>query len=479
MRFRLAFKLILVSLFFLLVIFASITIEVVHINSKNLRSSLQNESKSFAALAVKPIGETFETFQSSGTFQIQTQINQFLALDPNIFSVAIVNTAGSVVYKQDLSFPDKVSPSLASSFTPVYEYSPSGVIQTIYQPFIEDSGQHQYAVVYSISSQSLEQSVHQVETSTILLSAVALVFSAILTYGLLSWLFIHPIQQISRQALIISAGTLDLQIKELRKDEIGDLAIAVNTMANSLKTDIKKLRDVDSLKSEFMMISSHNLRTPLSVIETYLEQLDSLKLNKDAAKLIEIVDANTKRLKVFAENMLTISQMEAGQGDPDPPVTIDSNEFFKGLHAQLNTLTSAKQINLGFNLPPDLPDITIQQRRFHDALWNILDNAIKFTPNNGAIVFGVVFDRDHLNITVKDTGIGIAAEEIPKLFTKFHRGTSTLNYDYEGTGIGLYLAKLIISQQGGTITIESELHKGTIVTITLPVHALTTPATTT
>lgn len=470
MRFRLTYKLILVSLFFLLVIFASITIEVVHTDVKNLRTSLQNDSKSFAALAVQPIGETFLTFQNSGTFQIKTQIQQSMSQDPDISNIGIVDIDGTTVYSQNPGFPSSINASTASSFSPVDDYGANGFIQTIYQPFIEDTGIHQYEIVYDISSASMETSLHQVETSTILLGLVGLILSAILTYGLLSWLFINPIDQISRQALLISSGKLDAQIRMLRKDEIGDLAVAVNTMATSLKADIKKLQEVDSLKSEFMMISSHNLRTPLTVIDSYLEQLDSLSLSKEAAELIEIVGANTKRLKVFAENMLIIAQMEAGRNDPDSPTMINSNDFFTQIGEQLKTLGSAKHIQVNVSLPTDLPNISVQKRKFNDALWNIADNALKFTSAGGLIEFNVLVNGSELLIEIKDNGIGISDEEIPKLFTKFHRGTSVMRYDYEGTGIGLYLAKLIIEQQNGKIAITSKQAKGTTVTITLPLN---------
>jgi two-component system phosphate regulon sensor histidine kinase PhoR len=104
------------------------------------------------------------------------------------------------------------------------------------------------------------------------------------------------------------------------------------------------------------------------------------------------------------------------------------------------------------------------------AIYNLLDNALKFTAEQGQIELSLAHVADAIQIVTKDNGVGIAPEEINKLFTKFHRGTSTLNYNYEGTGIGLYLTKLIITEHGGTIAVQSELGKGSTFTITLPLQ---------
>jgi signal transduction histidine kinase len=103
------------------------------------------------------------------------------------------------------------------------------------------------------------------------------------------------------------------------------------------------------------------------------------------------------------------------------------------------------------------------------ALGNILDNAIKFNKEDGAVTVRASAADGALTFVVADTGIGIRPEEMPKLFTKFHRGTSTLNYDYEGAGIGLYLTKLIIDKHGGRIDVESQTGKGATFTVHLPV----------
>lgn len=104
------------------------------------------------------------------------------------------------------------------------------------------------------------------------------------------------------------------------------------------------------------------------------------------------------------------------------------------------------------------------------ALGNLVDNAIKFTKDNGSVKVNARVNDGQFILTVTDTGAGIKSEEIPKLFTKFHRSTSESSYDYEGAGLGLYLSKLIIEQHGGKIDVKSELDKGSTFTVYLPIE---------
>ncbi|MFI5240710.1 MAG: ATP-binding protein [Candidatus Saccharimonadia bacterium] len=472
-RFGLQLKFIIVIVILLLIIFSSITYELVRINAGSLRTDLNKRSQTFAALAVEPIGNSFLTYKDSGQIQIQTQIQQYMQLDSNITNIEVADTSGRVLYSQQLGYPAQISSDYAKTFVQISKFDSAGNISTIYTPFIESSGVHQYAVIYSISSQSLQNSIAHAIDSSLLLGFFGLLLSVVVTFGFMNWLFVAPIDLISRQALSISRGELDRQIEVKRSDEIGDLAVAVNTMTNALKNDIQKLREVDNLKSEFMMISSHNLRTPLTIIEGYMEALREEHLDKQAVKLVEIVDANTARLKVFAENMLVISQLEAGQTTGENRTLIDATDFLGEIGRQFKTIAEAKGLSAQINIAENLPKLSTQVHRLHDGLWNVLDNAIKFTQPGGVVTLSAQYQSSETRIllNISDNGIGISSDEIPKLFTKFHRSSTTKSYDYEGTGIGLYLAKLIIEEQGGQIKLSSVFEHGTKIEISLPVEA--------
>jgi signal transduction histidine kinase len=143
-----------------------------------------------------------------------------------------------------------------------------------------------------------------------------------------------------------------------------------------------------------------------------------------------------------------------------PVITGISNEF----------AALAKQKNIEFTSNIDTAaSVKLNNPYFHSALWNILDNAYKFTHEGGIIELNAVDIDNKLEVIVKDNGIGIAANEITQLFTKFHRATDTLVYDYEGMGIGLYLTKLIVEQHNGTVEVESTEGKGSTFTFYLPI----------
>jgi len=467
-RWSLRARFLLVLIAFLIMVFAAITLVIVRHNSNTLKTNLVDESKSFAALATQPIGSAFELYQDSGTIAIQQQVNQFTSLDAHINQVEVVNTNGKQLFINDAAHPISVSASEADNFSPSYIHNKQGDLIGIVQPYIENFGIHRYAVVYGISYDSVNQSIQQIVNVIVLLSVGILLVALIIGYLLINRLFLRPVANVSRQALLISKGELDQQIQLGRHDEIGDLATAVNTMASSLKADIAKLTEVDRLKSEFLMITSHNLRTPLTTIEGYIDQIKLTKFSsQDLTQSIEIIAANVTRLKGFAEDVLTISTMEAGGQEivRSEPVAMES--VLRNIADEFRPV--AKQKDLIFKATITTSAwASIEKSQFHSVLWNLLDNAYKFTPKAGTIELTATTSSDRLEITVKDTGIGIAAAEIPQLFTKFHRATDILVYDYEGTGIGLYIAKLLLKRYGGDITVQSIEGKGSSFTISLP-----------
>jgi len=419
-------------------------------------------------LATQPIGSAFETYSQSGTIRIQQEIGNFTDLDNDISQVEVIDTSGNQLFTNNGGSPIKVSAGDAVAVTPTYLHSANGNLVAIVEPYVESYGIHRYNVVYGISYQSVNKSIDSIVTSIITLSAAILLFSLLAWYFLINRLFLQPVARLSHLALVISKGDLNRPIHLDRNDEIGDLANAVDTMASALKADITKLKNMDQLKSEFLMIIAHNLRTPLAVISGYL---DIIKISPDPGKLLDEhiteIMASVSRLGHFAEAALTISTMEEGQislrSEPvemAAPIRSIADEF----------AALAKQKKLQFTADVQTTAwAKVNKPYFHSALWNILDNAYKFTPQGGVVELKAVTSAANLEITVKDSGIGIATNELPKLFTKFHRGTDTMVYNYEGTGIGLYLTKLIIDQFGGNISVDTGEGKGSTFTLQLPV----------
>lgn len=476
MRLSIRAKVILAVSLSLIAIFAVIMYLLVVHNIDQLRSNINVSSKSFASLATPPIGNTFLLYQDSGSIKITQQVNKLLALDPDVTAIQIVSVDGKQLYSSRDGMDAAISSDLAGSFTPKYITGSNGFIRQVVEPYFEDSGAHRYSVVYDISDKSAQQSLNDVVRLLIYAGVVILLVSIVSTTWLLNRLFIRPLRDVSRSANIISAGNFDQQIVARHKDEIGDLATSVNKMADFLKADIAKLRELDKLKTEFMMIASHNLRTPLTVMRGNIEMAEYAKTTDELKKIIQRVQESVVRLHLMAEDLLTISTLEAGKQQMEKN-EVDAKQFVESTVSEFAVLAGKKKLYWEFkNDVPENLKLNISQSNMRSALANLLDNAIKFTKEGGAVRVLADVQQDRLAFTVNDTGIGIAPEEMSKLFTKFHRGTSTAQYDYEGVGIGLYLTKLIVSEHGGQIGVKSEPGKGSTFTVYLPLAAPPAPA---
>ncbi len=469
---RLKFAVVIVVL--LALIFGAMAVILIRQDSKNLRNDLNTKSKLFASLATSPIGNSFLTYQDSGQIKITQQIQSFTDLNPEISNVAVVDTAGKLAFNQHNQQNVQISAQDAGSFEPVYYKSSSGIIQRIIVPLIEDNGSHRFNLVYFVSSAAVEATVHSTEMSILWFSILGLLISIVLTYLLTSRLFVVPIQKVSAQALAISLGNFNQEINAKSRDEVGDLAKAVNAMAESLKANIAKLQDADKLKSEFMMITSHNLRTPLTIINGYMETLKKYQVDLKLRHILDTIAVSGKRLEAFAEDMLTISQVESG-ADVIQKQPTEIASLLQSLANDFAVLAKQKNIIFSSNISTGQHQADISPAHLRSAMWNLLDNALKFTPNGGFIKLTAQVIDQKVQISVADSGIGIATEEIPKLFTKFHRGTDTWKYQYEGTGIGLYSTKLVIDRLGGSISVASQLDHGSTFTVQLPVLPDTPP----
>ncbi len=446
-------------------IFVVIVVILIQSEGSSLRQDLLSRSKAFAALATKPIGDAYATYQDSGSVIVTQRVVGFTNLDSNVTNVSVVNISGKYGYSLHNGVAP-VSVSQAASFQPIYIYHQAAIQRIIY-PYIDDNGGHQYAVVYDISSADVSRAVRNLEVSIILYSLFGLVLSAVVTYLLINQLFLKPIRQLRDRALIISNGYYREEIVVDRHDEIGDLAQSVKQMANRLTDDIQKLKEVDKVKSEFMMIASHNLRTPLTIIDGYLEMAKTEHLSNELGDILANIQTNSQRLKIFAEDLLIISSLEAGQ-KIFALKRVVVNDIMKPIAEDFAAMSESKKVKFTSEFESAQLEIEGSEVHLRNAIYNLLDNALKFTPSGGKIDLRLVQAGDTVQIIVSDDGAGIDPSEIDKLFTKFHRGTSTLQYNYEGSGIGLYLTKLIVTEHRGTIEARSALGKGSTFTITIP-----------
>ncbi|WP_181016317.1 ATP-binding protein [Pseudanabaena sp. BC1403] len=325
-----------------------------------------------------------------------------------------------------------------------------------------------------------------------LLLSFSLTFSAAITVAFVVMLFVRYLNRRMQPILEACDETLmggDEQISA--KDEISRLSIAFFNMMDRQKNLLQQLQQANiqlieshRLKDSFLANMSHELRTPLNAILGMTEGLqDSVfgTVNDRQLKALQIVESSGNHLLELINDILDLAKIESGQIELDcapaslPPIVQSSLEFVK-------PQASKKQIQIAIKLAPNLPDLLVDKRRMRQVLINLLNNAVKFTPTGGSVTLEVTqlpsilnktidtadTAQDYLQIAVSDTGIGIAPENIQKLFQPFTQIDSALNRQFEGTGLGLALVKRIVELHGGSVSLSSKLGVGSCFTIMIP-----------
>ena len=227
-------------------------------------------------------------------------------------------------------------------------------------------------------------------------------------------------------------------------------------------------RELDRMRDSFVATVSHELRTPLTSISGFLEMLQDEEhgLGDSGRAYLEVIRRSTDRLHKLVEELLLIAQIEASRIELDPS-SLDLAELASECVDALRPVAveSGVSIELVTHHPPP---VVGDPRRLAQVVDNLVSNAVKFTPDGGSIIVSVAGDEKRVRLTVKDTGIGIPADEQGQVFSRFFRSRTATERAISGTGLGLAISRALVQQHGGTITVQSKEGVGTTVTVTLP-----------
>ena len=219
-----------------------------------------------------------------------------------------------------------------------------------------------------------------------------------------------------------------------------------------------KLRELDSLKDEFVGLVSHELRTPLTSISGYLELLgdpEAGPLNDEQSEFLAIIDRNARRLRTLVDDLLFVARLEAGRLDLKH-VEVDPTDVV--IHAVDSARPRAADRGVALVVEAEGPAVVIGDAdRLAQLLDNLVSNALKFTPRDGSVEARLDLRDGHARLQVADSGIGIEQEELGHLFERFYRASTAVSQQVPGTGLGLYISKAIAEAHGGSIEVESEV----------------------
>ena len=267
-----------------------------------------------------------------------------------------------------------------------------------------------------------------------------------------------------RSELAVDGSQIELHAVATR-NEAGDI-----TGALVLFHDITELKKIDQVRRDFVANVSHELRTPLSILRGYIETLlDSPETSREElSRILRVMERHSKRLDLLAEDLLTLAQLESA--NPHLQLAdIDLSSFLRDVIRDLEKKLANKQLHLLVDVSPDLPPIHADRTRLQEALYNLLDNAVKYSREHGEIRLSARQRDGEIELAVSDDGIGIAKEDLPRIFERFYRADKARSPDkVRGTGLGLAIVKHIAQLHGGRVEAESELNKGTIIRVVLP-----------
>ena len=340
----------------------------------------------------------------------------------------------------------------------------------LYFPLVEQLDQH--LIVHKIeladAGNFLDRQIAETNTISISLTLFALVLSIVVGF-FISRSIIQPVKKLSNANFEIEKGNFKVRVDIKTGDELEELGNAFNKSTEALERMDKEHKQLEHAKTEFLSITSHELRSPMTPMKAQLQMLEEGyfgKLNEKQKQSLDIVLRNTNRLDNIVVDFLEISRIEAARlkfrfKKADLAVNV------KRLVEEMKGWMPEKKIEIVAKIG-EVPTIEVDPDRVMQVLRNLINNAKKFSPVNSKIIVAVGLKGKWIQFSVKDQGIGIAKERQASVFEPFFQEEQTMYRKHGGTGLGLTICKGIVESQGGRIWIESEKGKGATFSFTIP-----------
>jgi signal transduction histidine kinase len=300
-------------------------------------------------------------------------------------------------------------------------------------------------------------------------AAGSIALALVLGYAI-SWSLILPVARVNARLREIASGDFSRQVAVPNRDELGALAANLNRMNDELGRLYQQLEAASRHKSEFLANMSHELRTPLNAIIGFSEVLQQRMFGELTAKQSQYVDvilASGRHLLSLINDILDLSKVEAGRMELEP-TPFDLRLAIENTVALVRDRAAHHGLRLDLALDGELGPVVADERKVKQILLNLLANAVKFTPDGGGIEIRASRTDGKAEISVSDTGIGIAPEDQEAIFEEFRQVGTDYARKREGTGLGLALVKRLVELHGGQIWVKSEAGKGSTFTFTLP-----------
>ena len=314
-------------------------------------------------------------------------------------------------------------------------------------------------VVINIPESAIVERVYDTFNTNYLTLAIVLILSS--AFLVLYFFQVHrPIKEITRATNEYSKGNLSYHVKPMHNDEIGRLGMSLDYMAS-------QLNESDKFQQKFLSNISHDFRSPLTSIKGYLEAIQDGTIPPEMLdKYIGIMLFETERLTKLTSNILTLNELDPKSVRLDIS-TFDLNSIIRHTVETFEGTCKKKGIKFNITYANSVQNVKADKGRIQQVIHNLIDNAIKFSKENSYIYITVKEKGEKAQISIKDTGCGIAKEDIDKIWDRFYKSDSSRGRDKKGSGLGLSITKEVIQAHGENIDVVSTVGVGTEFIFTL------------
>ncbi len=297
-----------------------------------------------------------------------------------------------------------------------------------------------------------EMPLQQVMIKTIVLASIWVMLAALITVYLITERITRPLGKISAAVKRFADGDYTVRIPARGSTEIADLARAFNGMADSIEASEK-------MRNTFMANVSHDLRTPMTTISGFIDSIlcGAIKL-EEQEKYLSLIASETRRLSRLVAELLDLSRLQAGDRKFNMQ-PFDVCEMSRQILISFEQKIDGKHLDVNFVCDEDNMIAVADRDAIYQVLYNICDNAVKFSREGGRLELKITYEGEKLRVSVYDEGEGIAEEDLPYVFERFYKADKSRGLDKTGVGLGMFIVKTIIDAHHETIAAESEVNK--------------------
>lgn len=326
-------------------------------------------------------------------------------------------------------------------------------------PFVNEKGDT-LGYICICTSAAIEKALLSSTTRTVVMASLWIMLAALIAVYFISDRMVSPLRGMISAAKQFAKGNFETRVKITSNDEIGELSAAFNQMAESLE-------HLETMRNSFLANVSHDLRTPMTTISGFIDGIRSGAIPPEQQDhYLEIISGEVHRLSRLVEQLLNVSRLESGERK-FTIVNFDICEMARLILISSEQKINTKKLEVEFDTSEDSISVSADKDAIHQVLYNLCDNAIKFSREGGVFRISIARDGGNVAVSVYNEGNGIAKEDLPLVFDRFYKSDKSRGLDKVGFGLGLYIVKTIVEAHDQHISVESEEGKWCCFTFTL------------